>query len=121
MSSQEYSLNRTHLARHKIVDFYGCNPTLLTNASYLEVIMQEAATKAGCKIIAVKSHQFKPMGATVFVLVAESHLSIHTWPQNNKALVDIFASGNMNLEAALEHISKAINAGSRRVIDIERG
>lgn len=114
-------LNRKHLARHKIVDFYGCNPNLLSFPKYLEPIMQEAATKAGCAILAVKSHQFNPVGATVFVLVAESHLSIHTWPEYNKALVDVFASGDMDLNAAVDHIGKAIEATSRRVTDIERG
>ncbi len=114
-------LNRKPIARHKIVDFYGCNPNLLNFAKYLEPIMMDAAKKAGCAIIAVKSHQFNPVGATCFILVAESHFSIHTWPECNKALVDVFASGEMDLNAAVEHIGKALEASSRRVTDIERG
>lgn len=117
----DIQLNRKHLARHKIVDFYGCNPNLLSFAKYLEPIMMDAAKKAGCAIVAVKSHQFNPIGATCFVLVAESHFSIHTWPEHHKALVDVFASGNMDLNAAVEHIGKALEANSSRVIDIERG
>lgn len=119
--SEEYNIKKTHLARHKIVDFYGCSPQLLMFSGYLENIMQQAATKAGCAIVGIKSHQFKPVGATVMILVAESHLSIHTWPEKGKALVDVFASGDMDLDAAVEFISKSIGASSRRIIDIERG
>ncbi len=121
MSSQDNLTQRTHLARHKIVDFYGCNPSLLMFSGYLENVMQQAASRAGCIIVGVKSHQFNPVGATVVVLVQESHLSIHTWPEKNKALVDVFASGDIDLDVAVNYIAKAIEAGSRRVIDIERG
>ncbi len=121
MNSEDYRVNRTILARHKIVDFYNCNPSLLTVAGYLEDQMKQAATKAGCAIVGVKSHQFKPMGATVMVLVAESHLSIHTWPEKNKALLDVFASGDMNLQAAVDHMAAAIEAKAWKTIDIERG
>lgn len=114
-------IDRKHLAVHKIVDYYGCTPTLLNFSKYLEPIMQEAASKAGCAIVGVKAHQFNPVGCSVVVLVAESHLSIHTWPEKAQALVDIFASGDMNLDLAVEHIGKAIGATSRRVTTIERG
>jgi S-adenosylmethionine decarboxylase proenzyme len=114
-------IDRKHLAVHKLVDFYGCNPMVLQFAKYLEPVMQEAATKAGCAIVGVKAHQFNPIGATVMVLVAESHLSIHTWPEKGQALVDVFASGDMDLDAAVNHIARAIEATSRRVTTIERG
>lgn len=119
--SQDFLMNRRPLARHKLVDFYGCNPNILSFAKYLETIMQDASQKAGCAIVGVKSHQFNPVGATVIVLVAESHLSIHTWPEQHKALVDIFASGDINFDAAINHIQNAIQASSRKVIDVERG
>jgi S-adenosylmethionine decarboxylase len=109
------------LARHKLIDFYGCNPNVLSFSKYLEPVMQQAASMAGCAIIAVKAHQFNPVGCTVIVLVAESHFSIHTWPEKSQALVDIFASGEADLDIAVEHIAKAIGATSRRVIDVERG
>jgi len=119
--SHESLINRKHLARHVLVDFYGCNPNSISFSSFLERIMLDAASKAGCAIVGVKSHQFNPIGATVMVLVCESHLSIHTWPEQHKALVDVFASGDMNLQAAVDHIHAAIGASSRRVIMIERG
>lgn len=121
MSSSDYQINKKPLARHKIVDFYGCNPVVISFAKYLEPVLMDASQKAGCKIVGVKSHQFNPVGATVVVLVAESHFSIHTWPEQNKALVDVFASGDMDLNAAIDHIGQAIGATSRKVIDIERG
>lgn len=114
-------MNKRYLAVHKLVDFYGCNPPILHFAKYLEPVMQEAATKAGCAIIAVKSHQFNPIGATVIVLVAESHLSIHTWPEQGKALVDIFASGEVDFQAAIDHIAKAIGASGYKTTTVERG
>jgi S-adenosylmethionine decarboxylase len=121
MSSEKHKLVRPYLARHKLVDFYGCSPSLLMFSNYLENILMQAATKAGCAIVGVKSHQFNPVGATVMVLVAESHFSIHTWPEKNQALVDVFASGDMDLELAIDFIGKSIEASSRRVIDVERG
>lgn len=114
-------INRKPLAIHKLVDFYGCVPTLLQFSKYLEPIMQEAATKGGCAIVGVKAQQFTPVGCSVVVLVAESHLSIHTWPEKAQALVDIFASGEVDFEAVINHIHKNIGATSRRVTTIERG
>jgi len=119
--SQEFLMNRKILARHKLVDFYGCNPNILSFSKFLEPIMMEASQKAGCFMVGVKAHQFNPVGATVVVLVAESHLSIHTWPEHHKALVDIFASGDLDFEAAINHIHNALQATSRKVIDVERG
>ena len=114
-------INKRCLARHKLVDFYGCNPNVLSFSKYLEPVMQRAATMAGCAIVGVKAHQFNPIGCTVFVLVAESHFSIHTWPEKSQALVDVFASGEMDLQSAIEYIGAEIGATSHRVIDIERG
>lgn len=114
-------INKKPLARHRIVDFYGCNPNVLSFSKYLEPVMQQAATLAGCAIVGMKGHQFNPVGATVFVLVAESHLSIHTWPERSQALVDIFASGDIDMEIATKHIGEAIGATSSRITDIQRG
>ena len=114
-------MNRTHLARHKLIDFYGCNPNLISFAKFVEQVLLEASQIAGCNIVGSKSHQFNPVGATAFVMVAESHFSIHTWPEHGKALVDVFASGNMDLDAAIRHIEDRIGATSKRIIDVERG
>lgn len=121
MSSQQQQTNPQQLARHKLVDFYGCNPNLISFAKFVEQILLEASQIAGCNIVGSKSHQFSPVGATAFVMVAESHLSIHTWPEKGKALVDIFASGNIDFDAAINYIHERIGAESRKVIDIERG
>lgn len=77
---------------HLIGDFSDCrcSPMLLSDARALRCICLELVKASGLTILADRFHQFAPAGVTGFVLLAESHLSIHTWPECAFASVDVF-------------------------------
>lgn len=78
------------LGLHILMEFYDCSPTLLNEAKTLERAMNKAADASGATIIKSVFHQFSPQGVTGVVVVAESHLAIHTWPEHGYAAVDFF-------------------------------
>ena len=93
---------------HALLDCYGCDAALLGDAEGLERILREAAQAAGATILAAHFHHFGAgAGVTGVLLLAESHLSIHTWPEHHFAALDIYlCSGNITrarrmIEAAL--------------------
>jgi S-adenosylmethionine decarboxylase len=79
--------------RHVAVDTWGADFELLTNAEWLQAQMVEAAEACGATVLSVQSKQFEPQGATVLVLLSESHLSIHTYPEKGFAALDCYTCG----------------------------
>jgi S-adenosylmethionine decarboxylase proenzyme len=100
------------LGRHILVEFYDCNPELLNDQDYIEQIMVEATKKSRATIITSNFHKFSPYGVSGVVVIAESHVAIHTWPEYKYAAVDIFTCGNTidpwiifkQLETSLESV-----------------
>ena len=98
---------------HVLADLYGCRDP--DDALSIEGILRRAATAAGATIIATHFHAFPSAGGvTGMVLLAESHISIHTWPEHGFAAVDIFMCGPAKAEAAMEVIRDAL--GPDRVV-----
>ncbi|MFO0902731.1 MAG: adenosylmethionine decarboxylase [Pirellulales bacterium] len=81
------------LGTHLLLDLYGCAPDLLDDPAGLEALLREAAAAAGAQVVGAMSHRFSPHGASVVCLLAESHISIHTWPEQQTAAVDIYTCG----------------------------
>ena len=72
------------IMKHTLFDLKECLfKTLLDDEEYIKESLKVAAEKADCKILNVYTHKFEPQGVTGFAMLAESHLSIHTWPQYN--------------------------------------
>jgi S-adenosylmethionine decarboxylase len=80
--------------RHVAVDTWGVNFDRLNDAAWLEAQMVEAAEISGATVLSVQSKQFEPQGATVLVLLSESHLSIHTYPEKGFAAIDCYTCGD---------------------------
>ena len=78
------------LGIHLILDLKECNPKLLNDLPFIRATMIEAAEAAGATIIGESFHQFNPVGVTGVLAIAESHLTIHTWPEFCYAAVDVF-------------------------------
>ncbi|MCM3129918.1 adenosylmethionine decarboxylase [Paenibacillus provencensis] len=83
----------TTFGRHVAVDTWGVDFDLLNNEDFLQVQMVEAAEACGATILSVQSRQFEPQGATVLVMLSESHLSIHTYPERGFAAIDCYTCG----------------------------
>lgn len=84
-----------NLGRHVLADLHGCAASsLLSDADGLALLLQSAAVQAGATVLSSQSHSFAPQGATVVCMLAESHVSIHTWPESSAAAVDAYTCGD---------------------------
>lgn len=96
--------------RHVAIDTWGVDFDLLNSAELLQHHMVEAAEACGATVLSVQSKQFDPQGATVLVLLSESHLSIHTYPERGFAALDCYTCGDtVDPEIAIEYLVKILN------------
>jgi len=111
-----------HLGLHWLIEMYGCSnlgPEL--NETGLDAMIQ-AAELAGATVVGHASHCFKPEGFSAVVLVEESHLSIHTWPERKYAAIDLFTCGqSVNLTPALVFLRSFLGATSHEIHEVRRG
>ncbi|MEM4700150.1 MAG: adenosylmethionine decarboxylase [Candidatus Nezhaarchaeales archaeon] len=108
------------LGRHLIAELQGCDPEKLSRAEEVERLLLYAAKSSGLMVIDVKTHYFSP-GATSMVIIGESHLSIHTWPEYGYAAVDVFVCGGRDPRKALEVIVKELKPKKVRALEVRRG
>ncbi len=107
---------------HLIVDLYDCRCDFLDNPEKIQNLLVEAAKISNTTILNVKVHKFNPQGVSGYVLVSESHISIHTWPEYNYASVDIYTCGNNALPTkGFEYIVEKLNSQKPTILKIERG
>lgn len=91
--------------RHVAVDTWGADFDVLNDAAWLEAQMVEAAEACGATVLSVQSKQFEPQGATVLVMLSESHLSIHTYPEKGFAALDCYTCGEtVDPQAAIDYL-----------------
>lgn len=81
------------LGRHVLAEFCGCDRNLLNDRPAMERILGEAARRADATIVDMVFHQYNPHGLSGVVVIAESHISIHTWPEYGYAAADFFTCG----------------------------
>lgn len=99
-----------------------CDKELLDDIEYIEGAMVGAAAEAGATIIARSFHKFDPRGITGIVAIAESHLSIHTWPEHGYAAADIFTCGTtFRPEKAAELIIQRLRCADPTIRTLKRG
>lgn len=107
---------------HLLADMSGIAPGLLTDCAKIELLLREAALAAGAQVLHSHFHGFGPgLGVTGVVLLAESHISIHTWPESGFAAADIFMCGTARPQLALEVIEEALQPECAEVRTVERG
>ncbi len=80
--------------RHVAMDAWGVDFDLLNDAQCLEIHLKEAAKACGATVLSTQAHEFEPQGATVLVMLSESHLSIHTYPEKGFAALDCYTCGH---------------------------
>jgi S-adenosylmethionine decarboxylase proenzyme len=109
------------LGRHLILEIWDADPRLLDDAHALEQLLLQAARAANATVIKSIFHHFSPYGVSGVVVIAESHLTVHTWPEYGYAAIDIFTcEPKMDLEAAVEIIVRGLG-GHIMPIEISRG
>lgn len=109
------------LGRHILVEFTGCNAETLNDVTKIEKSMVAAAEVAGATVISSNFHHFSPFGVSGVVVIQESHLAIHTWPEYRYAAVDLFTCGDtVDPWISFEHLKKAFEA-NYSALEMNRG
>lgn len=95
---------------HYLLNLYGCDSSKLDDESFLKDMIGQAITEGNLTLLNMIAHKFEPQGVTIVALLAESHISIHTWPENGTAAVDVYTCGDKaDPEATCEYIRKQLN------------
>ena len=109
---------------HLLAELEGCKLETLENLARIRDILLEAAKESGATVVDQVFHKFNPVGASGIVVIAESHISIHTWPEYRYAAVDVFTCGKkMKPMVAIRLIAKKLGCPNRGVTvqNIKRG
>jgi len=110
------------LGKQLIIELHQCDSTILNDPKTLEHHFLAAVKISGATVIHPFFHQFSPHGITGVVVVAESHFSIHTWPEYGYCALDIFTCGDsVNGHEALDYLKERLKAANASVIEIKRG
>jgi S-adenosylmethionine decarboxylase len=105
-----------------LAELTGCAPATLDDAVALEAIFRDCAERGGATIVSSHFHRFSPQGVSGVVVIAESHVTVHTWPEHGYAAVDVFTCGRYQVaEAVTKLIIAALGAGNARAVFFDRG
>ena len=99
-----------HLWTHIVLDLEGCPKPKVEKVPEVRKILQQTAREAELSVISENFHQFKPTGVTGVLLLKESHISIHTWPEHNIAAIDIFCCNKKKASKAYRSALKQFKA-----------
>ena len=111
----------SHKSKHLLLELYKCDYEKLNDESFLRCSLNRAAKFARATVLNLISNKFESQGVTAIALLAESHISIHTWPESNYSAVDIFTCGrNMLPELASQYLIEALKAEEHSLRVIER-
>jgi S-adenosylmethionine decarboxylase len=111
----------TH-GKHVIADVWGANPAMLNDMALMTAVMNVALDRCGATVIQTMSHRFTPQGLTVLALLAESHFSIHTYPERGFCAIDVYTCcDSINPEVAVDYVVEALGAADVKRIVVRRG
>ncbi len=116
------SNSNKYLGKHTIAEFYECNGDILNDVNKIDELLTNAAIECGVTIVEKCFHRFNPYGVSGVVIIAESHISIHTWPEYAYAAVDLFTCGtSCNTKKAYDYLVKAFNSKKSSYNELQRG
>ncbi len=101
---------RADFGKHYLIDLRDCDPEIIKSVDPTREIVLRAAKECGATILDDYFHQFQPIGVSGVVLIAESHISVHTWPENGFAAADIFTCGEMKPQVAIDIMREGFRA-----------
>lgn len=110
------------LGRHILVEFFGCKPEIMNDVAGIEKSMVDAASRAGATVINSTFHHFSPYGVSGVVVIQESHLAIHSWPEYGYAAVDLFTCGeSVDPWISFDYLKEKFEAQNYSAIELRRG
>lgn len=108
--------------RHVLAEMTGCSPAVLNDVVALEICFRDCAEQGGATLVSSHFHHFTPQGVSGVVVIAESHVTVHTWPEYGYAAVDVFTCGRPEVaESIMELIIAALGAETVHRTSFERG
>ncbi len=110
------------LGTHIVCELSGCDAAKLSDVDAVHTMMRNAALAANATIVTTAFHRFEPQGVSGVVVLQESHLSIHTWPETGYAAMDFYTCGDhTDPWAACEYAAEAMGATSILTTEVKRG
>lgn len=110
------------LGRHLLLELKDCNKEVLDDVDFVKICLNEAAMRCGATVVGESFCHFPPHGVSGIINIAESHISIHTWPEYRYAAVDVFTCGdNVEPEEAAKLIVEKLEAKSYSLVELQRG
>jgi S-adenosylmethionine decarboxylase len=111
-----------HLGYQKTIDFYGCSTEKINSCNYVETKLLEAARLMQLTVVNATIHKFSPIGVSGVIVIEESHIAIHTWPEHHYVALDIFTcNSSYELEKGIDFLTQAFEAQKIEEKDIVRG
>ena len=115
-------MNTTPRSTHCILELNGCPSDLLNDHTFVCEAVKQASEQGLSTLLEMSSHQFYPQGVTVVGLLAESHISIHTWPEYGYAAVDVFTCGETaDPHRACRYLVACFQASTHQLLTVPRG
>ncbi len=110
------------LGYHFLMELKDCKKEILNNVDFIRTTMERAAVYADATVVNTVFHKFSPHGVTGIVVIAESHLAIHTWPEYDYAAVDVFTCGDREMcLKAIQYLEEAFEAEQSTIQEVQRG
>lgn len=110
------------MGRHVIAELWDCEEDKLNDVQFVEQMMVNAALESGAEIREVAFHKFTPQGVSGVVIISESHLTIHSFPEHGYASVDVYTCGDrIDPQEATDWITKELGSKKREIVSIPRG
>lgn len=107
--------------RHLLVEFFGCSTATLNDIQSIEDVMRRAVKASGATEVGCVFHKFNPVGASGVIVLSESHISIHTWPEEGFAAVDFFTCGDCDPHRGLDILLEGLDGSHYELMYVERG
>jgi S-adenosylmethionine decarboxylase len=108
------------MGKHYLLNLYDCPFHLLDDLEFIVSLLKEAAILCDATILNVASHKFEPQGVTVVIMLAESHISLHSWPDNGTAACDVYTCSEKDPKVGCDHIIKGLEAKNNTLIFVGR-
>ena len=110
------------LGKHLLLELIDCDAALLNDIEYLRKVVSDTARQIGATVIKDSFYQFTPQGVSIVVIIAESHISLHTWPEYGFAAVDVFTCGDViDPKNAVKPFVEKLKAASSSYFEMKRG
>jgi len=112
----------THLGHQTLLELYACKHELLNDQEYIQKTLIQSAQVANATIVKEYFHQFSPYGISGTLVITESHINIHTWPEHNFVAIDFFTCDlEMKVQDACRFLTEKFEAKEHKVHDHPRG